>query len=131
VKRSWSGLLSLNPRLPPHSKPPPKLARKVHQVENPSGRVMELRGMELSGVPAISMLLRGIELSGMELRGIELSGTAVRSMELRGMELRGMELSGLSLSVLPVPRIAWKSSANVLLPVSPRSAQVKPGKSMR
>jgi hypothetical protein len=37
--------------------------------------------MELRGVPAMLMLLSGIELRGMELNG----------MELRGMELRGNE----------------------------------------
>ena len=80
---------------------PGKPAKYWHKSVVAPGGSMLLRGMELSGVPAISMLLSGMELSGMELKGIELSG-----IELKGIELRGMELSGLPLSVDPVSSIA-------------------------
>ena len=78
---------------------------------------MELSGMELRGVPAMSTLL-----SGMELKGTELSG-----MELRGMELSGVELR----SPPPAASMAWKSCATVLFPSSESAEQVKRGKSAR
>jgi hypothetical protein len=56
--RSYTWLLGLSPYAPPHWKPVPKVARKAHQSANPSGSAMLLSGMELSGVPAMPMLLR-------------------------------------------------------------------------
>ena len=86
-----------------------------------------MRRMELSGVPAMLMLLRGMLLSGMVVRSMELRGIELSGIELSGIELSGMELSGLEARSEPLARMAWTSAARVLVGSTPRAPQLKVG----
>ena len=68
--------------------------KKVEQSTTAGRSLIELNGIEDSGIELRGMELNGIELNGMELRGIELNGMELRGIELKGIELRGIELSG-------------------------------------
>jgi hypothetical protein len=82
--------------------------------------------MELSGVSAMSMLLRGMELKGILPIIMLLSGIELRGMELSGIELNGMELRGSEPTDEPSSAVRSWPRSFVVSSVMPRLEQSRP-----
>src|SRR5207249_274329 len=50
--------------------------------------VLEINGLEMSGLDINGLAMPVLEMSGLEMRGLEISGLEIKGLEMSGVEIR-------------------------------------------